>query len=470
MVKSVARKPGGKSKTGKTRSGNKEGHIDAKISLPRHVTFFFKTKEAIRLPYVVIRNGEAVPEHDVFPPNRILTSGKNPIRVKANRDDKVEICLNSDAKKCHRVAPLYKVVVGDRDVEVRVTEVMGKVSADGSCGAVKVDKRKVGGAMVEVDVYEPLLTGALWMKVSHEFTSAEAAGVLEAGAAPSLREAVARLYGAADSPTCRLSATSAGGATLMVDTDGCGLWLEVSIAKQDNPLHNIDGFDLIRHGLKRVHPLCYAAVFSAAFNAGVSRMGITSCWRPCLGSIVHRAGRGLDVAALDGRILNRQELLGKGPDTENVSEEEKAAYGDLQAAETALEGIQASLRSLEGVMQAAESPLDAMNRGLLDLRGVEVDPAVLTQRDDLRKREQGALARRQEARIRWDRERNKNDVASRFRAALQRNRHVCQIMDPWLMDEDSRDGVAPQVNRQANANQRLHANHLHITIVETEEL
>ena len=55
---------------------------------------------------------------------------------------------------------------------------------------------------------------------------------------------------------------------------------------------------LLKDVLPRTHPHAFAALMTEAYAAGVNDISVTSCWRPMLGSIVHRAGLGSDVVAI----------------------------------------------------------------------------------------------------------------------------------------------------------------------------
>jgi len=49
---------------------------------------------------------------------------------------------------------------------------------------------------------------------------------------------------------------------------------------------------------------------------------------------------------------------------------------------------------------------------------------------------------------------------------------VKQLFDPWYMDANTADNIpaAPNEQREANANERTHNNHLHITVLEPKIL
>ncbi|PQO91441.1 hypothetical protein C5614_25810 [Massilia phosphatilytica] len=69
-----------------------------------------------------------------------------------------------------------------------------------------------------------------------------------------------------------------------------------------------------------------------------------------------------------------------------------------------------------------------------------------------------------------ERDRNEPDEVRLFRASLLKCKSVAQVFDPWFMDQDTRDNVAPMPNLQINKNEGLHASHLHITVYEPKIL
>jgi hypothetical protein len=47
---------------------------------------------------------------------------------------------------------------------------------------------------------------------------------------------------------------------------------------------------------------------------------------------------------------------------------------------------------------------------------------------------------------------------------------VKQLFDPWHMDNNTRDKVPAQPNTQISDNEKLHAHHLHITVLDEKVL
>jgi len=91
----------------------------------------------------------------------------------------------------------------------------------------------------------------------------------------------------------------------------------------------------------RVHPAGFAALFLAALDNEVDSLTVSSCWRPTLSSVAHRAGLGLDVDYVGKTCMNREELRaafeGKAPcrkgnanEMDNVSDREVKAFGEYE--------------------------------------------------------------------------------------------------------------------------------------------
>ncbi len=173
------------------------------------------------------------------------------------------------------------------------------------------------------------------MKVSHKYTPAEVQSRLPAATSAVVEAAVMSIYQGLG--TARLTISEPGSSGKPSRT------LEVVFSDSDNPNKNISYYKLLADGLPRVHPAGYAALFTAALENSITAITLSSCWRPMLGSIVHRIGLGLDVSVLGGTVLNRQELRkafsGNAPsrhgnhnDQDNVTDAEVTAFGEYEDA------------------------------------------------------------------------------------------------------------------------------------------
>lgn len=251
------------------------------VRAQREVSYEFDTRATnadLAIPYVVIVNGK------VQAPDKPRKLGKKErtIKVTVNIDSKVALHLNSDVHPEYRRNPVYEVEVADNDVMVKITEKTGRThNARPVVGKVLSRQTKANGR--SVDYYEALLTGDIWMAISHKYTEAEANALLPNDVEPVVRAAVCSIYrglgvGKLDIPL----------------SDNSGM-MYVSFIKQDNPHNNITRCSLLADVLPRTHPCAFAAVFSGARKLGITAIHITSCWRPSLGAIPHRAGLGLDI-------------------------------------------------------------------------------------------------------------------------------------------------------------------------------
>jgi hypothetical protein len=72
----------------------------------------------------------------------------------------------------------------------------------------------------------------------------------------------------------------------------------------------------------------------------------------------------------------------------------------------------------------------------------------------------------------WDAERNAHEssLISTLRGKLHRNSSITQVLDPWYMDINTKDNVPPVPNEQRSPNEKIHNNHLHITVLEPKIL
>lgn len=216
------------------------------------------------------------------------------------------------------------------------------------------------------------------------------------------------------------------------------------------------GTPLLAEGLTRVHPAGYAAIFSAAIEAQVNKIVMSSAWRPIRGSIAHRAGLGLDVTYVGSINVNRQALRNESAvKTSNVTLEEKELLHKFEAAKA---------REREAIKECKSALAESKNAN-----GDSQKTIVAKQRVKSALEAQSAAAgQRREAEVAWSAERDKNEPREirEFRASLIKNKNIAQIFDPWLMDLNNRDSVQGTSNMQLDENEKLHAHHLHVTIYE----
>lgn len=68
----------------------------------------------------------------------------------------------------------------------------------------------------------------------------------------------------------------------------------------------------------------------------------------------------------------------------------------------------------------------------------------------------------------WENELKKNEppLIRQVREGLRTHSAVKQILDPWYIDLNTRDAKSLSANAQRSGNEKLHKDHLHITIWE----
>jgi hypothetical protein len=425
--------------------------VDALCKKTCKVTYRFVFRSKLSMPYAVAVNGKVLP---AFKDRPKRTDGKIPLVVDAGQT--VELYLNSDAHPAYRQHPVYKVTVGDDDVEVVITEVAGKQTCTDAPELGQSTKDKATGRVVQHMTAK--LTGDIWMKVSHKYSPDEVDARMPAGVGEEVKSAVKRIYKGLPSPTLTIERPAQGAQPAHT--------LTVTFADSSNPKENITSYSLLSDGLPRVHPGGYAALINAAFEAKVQSVSVSSCWRPLLGSIAHRAGLGLDVSVLGGTTMNRQELRrslnaskvaphGNGNDKDNVTDAEVKAFGEYEQA--LVDTKRAKVERDDAVKALAEAKksgnADAVQRAVERQRSAE----------DAFKKANQANQKKMDA---WNAERDKGEPnhVRQYRVSLLRCACVRQLFDPWFMNINTRDAAALEPNMQKTGNETLHAHHLHITV------
>lgn len=437
---------------------NHYGQVTAVTVAPkRRVTyvFFVGSTSSLMMPYAVSVNGRVLAAFK-DKPKRVACAGSDKIELFVDQGDSVSLYLNSDAHPSYREHAVYKVVAGERDVLVKVTEKPGKYSElDTPVLQPQPDVNQ--GAERKVDVYAAPLTGDIWLKISHVYSPGEVDALVPAGTSAAVLAAVKSIYAVLPSAQLLVSEAPNG--------DRPGRRLSVRFIDSNNPKQNITAYDPLKDGLTRVHPGGFAALLNAAFDNGIESLRVTSCWRPMLGSIAHRAGLGLDVDYIGSAWINREELReGKagGKDSPHVSDEEVKRFKEYE-------------RSTEALEEADKNVVAA--RKAIEAKGLTAEEKVAA-RERLRvarEAQSSAQLAEKKAEDLWIAERDANEPisVSRYRASLLRCSCVAQLFDPWVLDIDTGDGVAPQNNLQKGSKtslDRLHAHHLHITVREPKIL
>ncbi|WP_163994242.1 hypothetical protein [Pyxidicoccus caerfyrddinensis] len=468
------------------------------VTPKRKVTYSFefpndKNKlDKVRLPYAVAINGKAV---SAAKPKRVETS----FTVMVEPGSQVSLFLNSDAHPAYRKQSVYAVTPKDRDVHVQIKQKWGKHSNS--------DTPRLEKTVGEVDYYSALLTGDIWMKVSHKYTEQEADAFMPSGIDSGIREAVLSIYrGLKQSPlivactgnaaaripeilrppsslpwegkarpaqnpllewTMPLLFNPGSGAQKKAPADSGKSQaihkITVEFENADNPKNNITQFSLLTDGLSRVHPRCFLALFSSAFEAKITQIEVSSNWRPLIGSIAHRAGLGLDVTYIENANSNLHIVRSK------------AAHLNAQQAEEASRIEKTYIQAKQAEKVANKAWRDAETAYKL----AKLDPTKVVDAQKVRDvalQEKGsAIAKREESWKAWQEARTAHlpAVLRSFRAALQEKHDlVYQVFDPWLMDSETRDDTPPATNliRPKNSLEWTHRHHLHLTAVEPDVL
>jgi len=425
-----------------------EATKDVKIKQGRRVTYVFKitTHENLKIPYAISVN-DAI--QDEFK-NKTKRMPKDGVIFVSNITPgaRVSLFLNSDAHPRYRKEPVYTVTPLAHDVIVYVLEKKGKYS-DEAIPIQSKNNNDTPAAMQNQQAYTATLTGDIWMKVSHKYLPGEIYALLPPETSPFVKEAVLQIYGGLGQPSLKIALPVTGG--------GEAKSIVVKFEDGKNPHENIShGYDLLKEGLTRVHPAGYAAIFSAAVEAGVLSISMSSAWRPMYGSISHRAGLGLDVNYIGSIHLNRQSLrVSGGVKNSNVSVKEKELLNTFEEAKEQQLSVKRNLVAAKHEAKTANGDAQKM----------------IVARGKLKKEEESyasAELSRKEAEVAWNAERDKNepDVVRKFRAALIRSKSIAQVFDPWFMDVDTHDKMAATPNMQISKNEETHAHHLHITVLD----
>lgn len=440
--------------------------VDCPLPTMRRVTYLFKTglweqtdqwdkasesEKSLKIPYAHAINGKV---DDAYAKKAFILNAYEPKEFLVEPGQTISLYLNSDAKPGYRKFPVFKVTPDAHDIDVIIEEKHGKLG-DKETLDTPVETKEVtakNGSKRKVDVYRTTLSGDIWLKVSHKYTADEAKALIAPDTAPEIRDAVLKFYEGSQTGKMQV---------LLKDTQGETQSLSVEFADPTNPKQNITTFDVYKDGLPRVHPQAWVAVIAAGFKAGVKVVKTSSAWRPQEGSILHRTGLGLDVNYLDNAQLNRGELIKGGPDTDNVSEEEKRLYREKLTADKEETLAQNKVSGLEKEQKALEARKAKEPNKVSPIQEMEIQEKLKA----ANKEKKDAAENKKKANEAWNAERNKNEPAKvkNFREALKHQSGVKDLFDPWYMNADVQH--QPDLpNEYKTGNEKLHRHHLHITI------
>ncbi len=410
------------------------------------VRYEFKigSKPELILPYVVAIDGKVLPEHTGKPRHCKCGSGK--IKVVASPGETVSLYLNSDAHPAFRREPVYKVKVEDCDIDIKVTEKAGKCNdSDNPIPGAAITGKD--GKVVKP--YAAPLTGDIWMKVTHRFTEQEANSLIPSTTSGEIKDAVLSIYRGLRSNFLNV--------TLSKTESNPACKLRVEFYLSTNAVNNITHYSQLTDGLPRVHPLAYVSLLEAAHATGTEKLVVNSDWRPLLGAIRHRAGLGLDVNYLQCNetkvSINRKELS-QAKAGGNVTERERELYKQYLVADGD------SKRAAADAQTAVNARKNC--RDLSRIAEYEKAANLAMQSADEKRKAHN------QAEKDWNLERNRNEPVSMraFRERLARSEGVEQILDPWYVDMNTRDKILAEPNKQLTGDERLHDNHLHISVYE----
>lgn len=427
---------------------------DVKVVVKRKVTYVFDIGSAsnVRVPYAVAVNG-AVQTAYKDQTKTVNGSGGKITVSDLDPGATVTLYLNSDAHPSYRKSPVYAIAPGERDVIVTIKEKYGR-HADTDTPVPKVDPNAAAEAAKKEDTYSAALTGDIWMKVTHKYETSQVDGLIPTDTKPAIVTAVKKIYDGLTSTSLSIIIPPAA-------AGGPDRTITMKFLNGQNPVQNINsGYSLLAEGLTRVHPAGYVALINATFDAGVDKVQMTSAWRPMLGSIVHRAGLGLDVDYVGTHILNREELRDPNAiDTTNVSQDEKTLFAAFEQAQDDQAAAKKKLTAAKALVAKTKTDPEkiAAAKKELEVAAAESDAANTARKD---------------AETAWNEERDKNEpnAVRLFRGSLMKCKCVAQIFDPWLMDTDNRDASAPAPNVLISSNETTHRHHLHISVHEPKIL
>lgn len=372
------------------------------------------------LPYIVVKI-EGGTASLLLEGDKVELMRNNIVRRKVPRGTEVALFLGSDAKEKYRSAPMFKVLAEDgfTDIVVKVAEKRG---LDYSAALEIPHAPVVAGTK---KTYSAELHGTSWMKFSHKYAEAEAEQ-MTASAKAEVQRSVKQIYSGTATVgggTIRLSVTKPNQQTLKI------VWPAEAFGNCMANIPSVPDLDACKSEIiARVNPRTYQAFVEAAFEIDAEEMVISSGWRPMLGSILHRIGVGLDVKKVT--VNGSPKVFNRGPTAEENT------YHQAIAERKQLEKFK---------------------------KNGTITPEQTARLNVLKAEEPGKLERASDAITN-----NEAAVLKAFTKSLRGNAHVRQTFDPWEMDVNTRDNKDATQNDLSDSNEKLHKNHLHITVVDPE--
>ncbi|WP_395403491.1 hypothetical protein ACHMW6_32965 [Pseudoduganella sp. UC29_106] len=372
--------------------------------------FKTETQNDLALPYAVTIDGKVLTEHARRP--KVLGADRK-IKLSVPTGSEVSLFLNSDSYPRFRNQPVFAVKAGYDDVLVNIKEQYGRLGHVKPVLSAPLYCESGNGKRTET--YDAQLTGDIWATISHKYTREEADSILPRSLLPAIRSSILEIYTGLDQPSMLIEIIAQG------DKSAKTMQIIWAAGFDENVRKNTSYCPLLSEVLPRTHPLAYASLLAEAYQAGVTKLSLSSGWRPMFGSIVHRSGRGLDVNIIGDDM---QEFKMKRTHAfASVNKETGKARSDPPASNSS-NGKQTTDSKVPGSIASGATK-------------------------DLRTRKQDG---------------KEPEVMQRLRDNLHSNNAIDQIFDPWFMDVNTHDKVTPQPNMQRTQIETKHSDHLHITI------
>lgn len=342
----------------------------------------------------------------------------------------VATCIGRDSKSTFRRYPLWPITTGDNDIVLDIYEAYGQNVLNDTVSEPESQDQGPDGQACTTDYRLAQLSGNIWLRSTHPFTAADVDALSLEHVTPAMKAALKKIYAAdflAQGSDFALDVPKEEGGATKVR-------LHWPASANENCTHNISGINLRADVPARVHPAAYATAVRAAFDANVTRIDLSSSWRPMLGSMGHRNGLALDMNYLQGEkglSLNRDGLT-NGKQRETISQEEQDAYKNMEEAHKEL---------LAAQKNGDDNRIDAARKA---------DSS---------------------AKVMWRRavEKNQPPMLDSFRKSLLGAKPlVTQVLDPWYLERNNSDDQPPEPNEQKDELEQLHRHHLHITIQDRE--
>ncbi|MDR7009771.1 hypothetical protein ACW9YQ_04725 [Paraburkholderia strydomiana] len=238
---------------------------------------------------------------------------------------RIALHIANDAYADHRNFKLFSWSVPDAaHSKVHIYEVRADVKSEfarlNTLGQVPADNSLVEKPNVQ-NQYFGFLDGDLWLRISHEFTTADIRRLCPPGtiSRTCLTSAAASQSGVASgtpgglgapdeqlhvdwsvalAPIYAAGQDSRSMNAFSVIVSQLGITVHFAARAFANAI-NSSARTTIQQALSRTSPRAFAAVLRAAWRLHIDTLDLSSSWRPMLGSSLHKMGIGIDVTRFD---------------------------------------------------------------------------------------------------------------------------------------------------------------------------